>query len=132
MSILRSSAVKFPSVIDDGSLRTEFVQSSVQKGVREIKDEKGKVISTEEVDVAVVKPIPVEEFSHKGEICEMYSLQNLQKAGVTLQPVSNYMTSTLEDKSKVQETLNDSAQIGTIVQSIENGQSQNQETIKFD
>lgn len=132
MNLLRASSVRNVVPFEDGSEKVQFIQCTLIQGKRDVKDEKGNVISSEDVSIPSVVPLPRSRFMHEGETCDMYSLVNLQKSGIQLNPVSSpYFKSSLDVRSSVQDSLNDSTQFEQLIQdnlSVEGSQA----TINFD
>lgn len=105
MSILRKNinSVK-PSLAD--SPRPSFYRTSKKMAIKKIYDEHGKVISERETPVCVREIIPQEEFENKGVLASMFSIANLEAAGIEPKLITTPLfRSTLDNRSEITEAI---------------------------
>lgn len=108
MSILRSSSVRHVEPDPNDMPKRAFRSSSLKDVVRTISDGKGNVVSESSVRVPIREEIPHSVFANDGITCEMFSVENMQRAGVALAPVErSFYGMSLDRRSQVVEELNE-------------------------
>lgn len=127
-------------------LRTFFVPDAPAKEFR-MQDEDFKVARFVEVERTVdgvkqtvrvpkVETQSLRKKAHIGESCDMYRIENLQRAGVTLSTVdvSNFLQPNLERQSALIELANDESFVRQAVDALSDKKPLNNdvESIKFD
>lgn len=87
----------------------DFLEAKIVEVVRQIKDADGKVVSSEKVSMPKMQPQSRERKYHIGETCDMYSVENLQRAGVRLSvvDVEGFIKPNLDRQSRLMDLAND-------------------------
>lgn len=107
MSILRCNVQSVvPNPADN--IEHTFVRSVSKEVAQVVYDDKGKEVAKRIARMPFVEPIPLSELANDGVTCDMFSIENLQKAGVSLQPVTaKFFGMSLDARSAAIETLNE-------------------------
>ena len=86
--------------VPENHLKREFVV--VEEHVENVPlyDKSGKVVSEQKVRVPIRVPIPKENWEHKGESCDLYSIENLIESGTDLREFhGSFLTPSLAESS---------------------------------
>ena len=86
--------------IPEDHLKREFVISKEHVEKVPLYDKSGKVVSEQEVRVPLRVPISKEEFEHRGESCDLYTIENQINSGVDLREFNgSFLTPSLSESS---------------------------------
>lgn len=104
MSILSSrpsSEVKY-----DEGLKHVFYRAAQKQVKRKIYDDDGNVVREDFLSVPFQEEIPVEELEHRGVSCDMFTIENMQAAGVELSPITKPLFGiTIDQRSLITEQV---------------------------
>lgn len=94
------SKINSVTPIPEQHLKREFVV--VEEKVEQVSlyDKNGKVVSEQIVRVPIRVPIPKETWEHKGESCDLYTIENQLNANVDLREFhGDFLTPSLAESS---------------------------------
>lgn len=93
-------------VLSDGSVKPQFYEGSRKIVQRTLTDERGNILENKNIEIPSKRPLPDSHFLHDGELVSDYDVENLQKAGIQLQPFTgSFVQLSLDELSHVSDVL---------------------------
>lgn len=98
--------IKNETPIQDGTIFEPFCDSHIEDVKEPVYNSKGVIVAYNKKKKVIKEPISVEVLENRGIDCDMFTIDNLNKAGVSPQQLSMpQITSSLEERSYVQDQL---------------------------